>query len=145
VFANHIRNWHGLPSANKTWPRFKTHFKEAQRAIIRSLPAVTADSLGHHDQANVASVASVVDQVINQLQAQQNADSALTPGSAAEALAEQQMNMQLANMANATQQSQTMFEQMQSLQSAIATLQNQVNNNRNNPGGGGGGGQGGGN
>jgi hypothetical protein len=79
VFANDIRNWHDRPSADKTWPTFKTHFKDAQRAIIRSLPAVTADSLGYHDQANAASIASVVDQVIDRLQPQQNADSALTP------------------------------------------------------------------
>jgi uncharacterized membrane protein YgcG len=143
VFANDIRNWHDRPAAQKTWPRFKTHFKDAQRAIIRSLPAVTADSLGYHDQANAASVANVVDQVIDRLQAQQNADSALTTDSAAEAMAEQQMTLQLANMANATQQSQTMFEQMQSLQSTIATLQNQVNSSHNNQGGGGGGGRGG--
>jgi hypothetical protein len=55
-------------------------------------------------------------------------------------MAEQQMTLQLANMANANQQSQIMFEQMQSLQSTIATLQNQVNSNRNNQGGGCGGG-----
>jgi hypothetical protein len=138
VFANDIRNWHELPSADKTWNRFKTHFKDAQRAIIRSLPAVTTDSLGYHGQANAASVATVVDQVIDRLQSQQNADSALTPDSAAELMAEQQMNQQLTNMANATQQNQTMFEQMQALQSTIAALQSQVNNNRNNPGGGGG-------
>jgi hypothetical protein len=114
AFANDVRNWHDLPSADKTWNGFKTHFKDAQRAIIRSLPAVATDSLGCHEQANAASVATVVDQVIDQLQAQQNAVSALTPDSAAEVLAEQQMNLQLANMANATQQSQTMFKQMQS-------------------------------
>ena len=92
VFATDIRQWHELPLADKTWIRFKTHFKSAQRAIIRSQPSVTTDSLGYHEQANAASVATVVDQVIDRLQAQQNADSAITPDSAAEMLAGQQMN-----------------------------------------------------
>ena len=126
VFTTDIRQWHELPLSNKTWIRFKTHFKTAQRAIIRNQPAVTTGSLGYHEQANAASVTTIVDQVIGRLQAQQNADSAIMPGSAAEILAGQQMKLQLAN---ATQQSQTMFEPMQSLQSTIATLQNQVNNN----------------
>jgi hypothetical protein len=144
IFAADICRWHDLPRAVKTWIRFKSHFKSAQRAIIRSQPDVSTDSLGYHGQANAASVATVVDQVIDRLQAQHSADSALTPDSTAKTLAAQQMNLQLANMANATQQSQTMYEQMQSLQSTIATLQNLVNNNRNNPdGGGGGGGSGG--
>jgi hypothetical protein len=53
---------------------------------------------------------SVADQVIDGIEAQHGADSALTPDSAAETLATQQMNPRLANMANATQQSQTMFD-----------------------------------
>jgi hypothetical protein len=78
VFANDISNWHELPLDDKTWNRFKTHFKDAQRNIIRSLPAVTTDSLRYHEQANAASVPTVADQVIGQLQAQHDADSALT-------------------------------------------------------------------
>jgi hypothetical protein len=38
AFANDIRNWHELTPAAKTWNRFKTHFKDAQQTIIRSLP-----------------------------------------------------------------------------------------------------------
>ena len=124
VFATDIRQWHELPLADKTWIRFKTHFKSAQRAIIRSQPSVTTDSLGYHEHANAASVATVVDQVIDRFQAKQNANSAITPDSAVEMLAGQQMNFHLANMANAIQQSQTVFEQMQSLQATITTLQN---------------------
>jgi uncharacterized membrane protein YgcG len=124
IFASDIRKWHDLPLLSKTWIGFKDHFKRAQRDIIRSQPAITTDTLGYHGQANAASVATVVDQVIDRLQAQQDADSAITPDSAAETLAAQQM-FNLTNMANATQQ-------MQALQSTIATLQNQVNNTRNN-------------
>jgi hypothetical protein len=142
VFANDIRNWHERPQADKTWPNFRTHFRDAQRAIIRSLPATTTDSLGYHEQANAASVASVVDQVIDRLSTQHTPDSAITPDSAAEQLAEQQMQFQLNHMANASQNSQSMQEQMQALQSTLANLQTHVNNtHRNNQGGGGGGGR----
>jgi uncharacterized membrane protein YgcG len=139
VFATDIRRWNDLPPASKTWISFKTHFKEAQRAIIRSLPTVTTDTLGYHEQAN--SVETVVERVINRLQTQHNAAAMNTTDSAAELIAEQQMNLQMANMANATQQSQTMFDQMQALKTTIASLQTQVTNNRNNQGGGGGGGR----
>jgi hypothetical protein len=143
VFANDIRNWHDRPQAAKTWPNFRTHFRDAQRAIIRSLPATTTDSLGYHEQANAVSVASVVDQVIDRLTAQQAAESAITTDSAAELLAEQQMQLQVNHMANASQNSHTMLEQMHTLQSTLATLQSQVNNNnRNNQGGRGEGGRG---
>ena len=47
----------------------------------------------------------------------------------AESIAEQQMQHQFSEMANATQQNQSMMEQMQSLMSTISTLQTQVNNN----------------
>jgi hypothetical protein len=79
VFSNDIRNWHDKPTADKTWPNFRTHFRDAQRAIIRSLPATTTDSLGYHEQANSAtSIASVVDQVINRLTAQQVSKSTIS-------------------------------------------------------------------
>jgi hypothetical protein len=84
MFAADIRRWHDLPRAVKTWLHFKSHFKTSQRAFIRSQPDVTTDSLGCHGQANAASVATVVDQVINRLQAQHSADSAFTPHLAAE-------------------------------------------------------------
>jgi hypothetical protein len=36
MFAKDVRNWHDdQPPANKTWNRFKTHFKDAQHAIMR--------------------------------------------------------------------------------------------------------------
>ena len=47
----------------------------------------------------------------------------------AESIAEQQIQHQFSEMANATQQNQSMMEQMQSLMSTISTLQTQVNNN----------------
>jgi hypothetical protein len=70
VIVNDIRNWHDRPLANKTWPNFRNHFRDAQRAMICSLPATTTDSLGCHEpQANAAAVTSVVNQVINRLTA----------------------------------------------------------------------------
>jgi hypothetical protein len=44
IFSSDIRKWNGKPEVDRTWPAFKTHFREAQKAIKRSQPAVTTDS-----------------------------------------------------------------------------------------------------
>jgi hypothetical protein len=67
LFGSDIRKWHGKTADQKTWTAFKTHFKEAQREIKRSQPAVTTDSLGYH-QVNAA---TIVDQVIERLTTEQ--------------------------------------------------------------------------
>jgi hypothetical protein len=112
LFASDIRKWHGKEATEKTWKAFKTHFKDAQRDIKRSQPAVTTDTLGFH-QVNTA---TIVDQVIERLTTDQLQHEAQQEA------------------ANATQQD-GMIEQMQHLMSTISDLQTQVasnNNNRNN-------------
>jgi hypothetical protein len=126
VFASDIRKWHEKPDVEKTWPTFKDHFKEAQKAIKKSQPNITADSLGYHDQANAT---TIVDQVIEKLTAQRDAETATHPEPTTEQIAEHQMQQQLNQAANSTTQNQNMMEQMQSLMSTISTLQTQVNNN----------------
>jgi uncharacterized membrane protein YgcG len=133
IYANDIRIWHDKPLLERTWLTFKEHFKTAQRAIKRSQPIVTTDSLGYHEQANAA---SLVDQVIDRLTTQQEADTAITSANSAELLAEQQMQQHLANMANSSQQNQTMLKQMQPLTSTLSTLQSQANNQNRSTGGG---------
>jgi hypothetical protein len=100
IFVNDIRQWHNKPIAHKTWPLFKDHLKAAQKAIKRSQPATTTDSLGYHEQANAAD--SIVDQVIDRLVTQRDDATTIT----ADPVAEQQMQQQINNMANSTQQSQ---------------------------------------
>jgi hypothetical protein len=83
IFSSNIRKWHIKPDDDKTWPNFKDHFKAAQKAIKKSQPSVTTDSLGFQEQANTA--ASIVDQVIEKLSAKNSdEDTAIT----AETLAE---------------------------------------------------------
>jgi hypothetical protein len=133
IFSSDIRKWHDKPETDKTWPNFKDHFKAAQRAIKKSQPVVTTDSLGFHDQANSAAsntTTSLVDQVIERLSTQRDDASSIT----AEHIAEQQMQQQLLNMANSTQQSQQMLEQMTALASTVSTLQTQMNDNSQNQG-----------
>ena len=134
MYGGDIRKWHDKPDANKTWPEFKTHFTDAQFAIKRSQPLITTDSLGYHNQVNSV---SVVDQVLAQLTAQRDAEESIANEAAAEQLAAEQMQTQLAGMANSSAQNQTMMDQMQAMMSTISTLQAQANN-----GGRGGGGRG---
>jgi hypothetical protein len=56
IFSSDICKWHNKPAADKTWSAFKDHFKMAQRAIKKSQPTVTIDSLGFHEQANTADI-----------------------------------------------------------------------------------------
>jgi hypothetical protein len=110
-------------SPTKTWPDFKEHFKAAQKAIKKSQPAITTDTLGYHEQqANTA--ASLDDQVIARLSSQQDDATAIT----AETLAKQQMQQQLLGMANSAQQSQQMLDQMTALATTVSALQTQLDN-----------------
>jgi hypothetical protein len=123
IFSSDIRKWHDKPIADKTWPYFKEHFKAAQKAIKKSQPAITTDTLGYHEQqANTA--ASLVDQVIDRLSSQRDDATVIT----AETLAEQQMQQQLLGMANFAQQSQQMLDQMTALATTVSTLQTQLDN-----------------
>jgi hypothetical protein len=142
IFSSDIRKWHEKPEADKTWPIFTAHFKAAQKAIKKSQPSVTTDSLGFHEQANGAA-ATIVDQVIERLNNQQEVATQITT----ESIAEQQMQDHLTHMANSTQQSQQMLDQMSALASTVSTLQSQINNtnhhhNQGRDGGRGGGGRG---
>jgi hypothetical protein len=119
IFASDIRKWHAKPDVKKTWPTFKTHFRDSQKAIKQSQPTITTDSLGFHEQANAA---SIVNQVIEKLSAQRDHE-------IAEHLSEQQMQQhidQLANSSCSTQQNQTTAEQIQALTATISNLQSQV-------------------
>ncbi len=130
IFSSDIRKWHDKPAADKTWSAFKDHFKTAQRAINKSQPTVTIDSLGFHEQANTADI--VGDPITDRY----HRDDATTI--TAESIAEQQMQQQFVNMANSSQQNQQMLEQMTALATTVATLQTQVNSHNQNPGQGGG-------
>jgi hypothetical protein len=122
IFSSDVRKWHDKPEADKTWANFTAHFKAAQKAIKKSQPTITTDSLGFHEQANAAS--SIVDQVIERLATPPEAASVFT----AETFAEQQIHEHLTNMANSTQQNQKMLEQMTALASTVSTLQTQISN-----------------
>jgi hypothetical protein len=126
IFASDIRKWHDKPAADKTWPLFKDHFKAAQKAIKKSQPATTTDSLGYHEQANTAD--TIVDHVLDRLVNPRDDATTIT----AETLAEQQMQQQLINMANSTQHNHQMVEQMTALATTVSTLQTQLENRSNN-------------
>jgi hypothetical protein len=142
IFSSDIRKWHDKQEDAKTWPNFKDHFKAAQKAIKRSQPTVTTDSLGFHEQANATesiagdqpTAASIVTQVLDRISTQRDDASVIT----AESIAEQQMQQQIFHMANSTQQNQQMLEQMTALATTVATLQSQVNSHNQNQGQGGG-------
>jgi hypothetical protein len=109
IFASDIQKWHSKPEDDKTWLNFKNHFKTTQKEIKKSQPTIATGSLRFCEQANTA---SIIDQVINRLTSQRNNESAITPEHTAEHVTEQQMQEQLNNMANSTQQNQTMLEQI---------------------------------
>jgi uncharacterized phage-associated protein len=123
IFSSNIRTWRNKPIADITWPDFKEHFKAAQKAIKKSQPAITTNTLGYHEQ-QAKTAASLIDQVIDRLSSQRDDATAIT----AETLAEQQMQQQLLGMANSAQQSQQMLDQMTALETTVSTLQTQRDN-----------------
>ena len=112
------------PTLLKNLTLFKEHFKLAQRAIKEIQPLTTADSLGFHK----ANAVSLIDQVIDRLTAQRDAETTITTKPSADRLAGQQMQQQLANMATSSHQNNAMLEQMQALTSTLFKLPTQVNN-----------------
>ncbi len=115
VFTNDIRTWNEKPAAAKTWPEFKTHFRTAQKAIKRSQPPTTTDTLGYHREENSAKEGDDAISRISQL-------------------ADQQLEIHLASIASSAHQNQTMLAQMQTLISAISDLQSKVQQNSGNNG-----------
>ena len=137
IFASDIRKWHDKDDDDKTWPTFKAHFKNAQRAIKQSQPTATTDSLGYHEQA---SAATIVDQVIDRLtNPPDGGPEENIAAAASEKLAEQQMQQQIDNMANAAQQNQTMIDQIKSLTNTVSNLQGHQTRGRGGGGRSGGG------
>jgi hypothetical protein len=127
IFSSDIRKWHIKLDVNKTWSNFKDHFKAAQKDIKKSQPGINTDSLGFHDQADAL---ALTNQVINRLIYQCNNATTIP----AESVDYKQMQQQLQNMANLTQQSQQMLEQMMALAPTVLALQTQVNSNNHSRG-----------
>jgi hypothetical protein len=131
-FTNDIRTWNEKLPATKTWPEFKTHFRTAQKAIKRSQPATTTDTLGYHREANAAKEG---DDAVSRISLPSNDGDDLTVAETAAAeLAEQQLETHLANIASSANQNQTMMAQMQTLMSTISDLQSKVQQNSGNNG-----------
>jgi hypothetical protein len=134
-FTNDIRAWNEKPAATKTCPEFKTHFRTAQKAIKRSQPLSTTDTLGYHREANAAKEG---DDAVSRISLSSNDGDELTvTETAAAELADQQHETHLANITSSAHQNQTMMAQMQTLMSTISDLQSKVqqnNGNRNNGG-----------
>jgi hypothetical protein len=78
---------------------------------------VTTDSLGHHDQDNNA---TLLNKLFLGLNSQRKTK-------AAEQIAERQMQPHTIQLANSTQQNQSMVDQMQLLGTTISSLQTQMN------------------
>jgi hypothetical protein len=135
IFATDIRVWNAKPAATKTWLEFKTHFREAQKAIKRSQPPTTTDTLGYHGEANSATEG---DNDNSRIGLPSNDDNELTVAeTAAAVLANQQLEIHLANIASSAQsahQNQTMMAQMQTMMSTISELQSKVHQNSGNNG-----------
>jgi hypothetical protein len=119
-------------TSTKTWPEFKTHFRTAQKAIKRSQPLTTTDTLGYHREANAVKEG---DDAIGRISLpSNNCDELTVAETAAAELADQQLLIHLANIASSAHQNQTMMAQMQTLMSTISDLQSEVQQNSGNNG-----------
>jgi hypothetical protein len=132
IFTNDIQAWNETLPAAKTWPGFKTHFRTAQKAIKQSHPSTTTDIVGYHRKANSAKEG---DDVVSRISLPSNDSDELSfAETAASELADQQLEIHLANIASSAHQNQTTMAQMQTLMSTISDLQSKVQQNNGNNG-----------
>jgi len=67
-FSKYIATWNALPTADKTWPRMKTHFNTARREMKESGALDIVQE--HHFQANQATIQELAQGVAQALQLQ---------------------------------------------------------------------------
>jgi hypothetical protein len=120
MFTNDIRRWYERPTVEKTWPRFKTHFRDAQKAIRNSTP--TVDQLGFHN-------ANLVEQIVTGLRDHSITDEESHQASGAAPNDADTLttcaNATVATSASTTPSNLAMATQMQEMQATILALQNQ--------------------
>ena len=132
-YGEYIRKWNRLQPAQKTWPHFKTTFRQAQTELRETGDLQINDTPFHSE--------NLVEEVVRGVQR------ALEPAAEEAAMAEQQA---MQHMANATTQNQMvpdlmtqmmqMMQQMQQMQAQIAQAsvttpasnRNNSSNNNNN-------------
>ena len=56
IFASIVEKWNNKPTADQTWPNFKTHFNAAQINYKKARPNDTAKSHEYQNQANIVEV-----------------------------------------------------------------------------------------
>jgi hypothetical protein len=110
IFAHDIRIWHAGDADQKTWPNFKTHFKEAQKLL--RMTGGTVNELGLHG-AN-----AMVEQIIDGIRQQ----SILEQDTATDT----QMNTQFEHMANVAAQNAALFEKMTDMIAQMKEIQKEV-------------------
>jgi hypothetical protein len=104
IFTNDIRAWNKTLPAAKTWPKFKTHFRTAQKAIKQIQPSTTTDALGYHCKANAAKEGNDAVSCISL--SSNNGDTLTVAETAAAKLANQQLETRLTNIASSAHQNQ---------------------------------------
>ncbi len=114
VFNEYIRSWNRHPAVEKTWPVFKTHFRDAQKELRETDGLLTLQDAGFH-QANM------VERIVVQLRTE-NALALTQQARSTESALDNQIE-QLANAALNQQSTTTgampqLIQQMQQMQEA---------------------------
>ena len=110
IFAHDIRTWHAGDADQKTWPNFKTHFKEAQKPL--RMTGGTVNELGLHG-AN-----AMVEQIIDGIRQQSVLEQ--------DTITDTQMNAQFEHIANVAAQNATLFEKMTEMITQMKEIQKEV-------------------
>ena len=121
-YGEYLRKWNRFPPTQKTWPTFKTTFRQAQTEL-RETGDLEVNQTEFHS-------ANLIEEIVNGVQR------ALEPATEEAAYAEQQA---MQHMANATTQQQvlpdlmnqmmTMMKQMQDMQTQMLTNNNRTTGN----------------
>ena len=104
VLGSYITKWKKKDEADRTWDNFKQHFRAAHKDLRSLASSSTADTFSQ-PPANAAVIDALVE---------------------AEQRAEEQMNQQLQNLANAVTHQQNVNDQMTLLMQQMQTMQQQL-------------------
>ena len=115
IFADAVERWNRLPSANKTWAQFKTHFTTAQVVYKKARLVDTIDSLGYSNSNNV------IEQVLQAID-QRAHETAET---------EERENTLMVQYQAQYEANSTVEHDVKKLLETVKDLQNQIKNNNN--------------
>ena len=124
IYSNALNKWNQKDTADQTWENFKTHSRDAQKALRRTGALTVQDSMNHADLINL------VQQGVQMAMAENNSNS--TPTTTSNLTAMQQDSVNSVTSDITLQTLQTQMDLMKQMMETMKAMQGSVGNNSGN-------------